>query len=231
MDKNRLVATTKYQLSLLTTQTIIFSLILVINLIIGIILKANNVVGGSIEIVTLVWACIIGAYMFSEAFNFSLINGVARSTFFVASTISTFSLAIVWSLITTIFVMISEQFAQNFLLFNLIYEGNIMSRFLWCFSAILLMMSLSWLVAVVLNAVTKRTKLILLAFFVVIGPLIMLLNNFIPGLMEKIIEVLLMYVGIFDGGANAHLASIFFIISALVNISLSWLFIRRMELK
>ena len=231
MDKNKLRAVSQYQLFLLKQSTLFMVGILLINLIIGVILKRFDSEGGSIDIITFIFALMFGFELFNSAFKFSLFNGVSRKTYLIASVVTIGVISLAWSVLTGIMIIISNEIGSSTIVYSSIYSNDLFAMFLWLFSIILVLVVFSWFMAILLFSISKKAKLILLFVSIAIGPIVVLIDVFVNEFISNIARVLLLFLGITENTTSPYLSSLMLVLLAVVVIGINWLFLRKAEVK
>lgn len=231
MISNRLKTITRYQLYSLTFSTIIMALVLIINLVLGIILKLNGEQGGSIDLPVFITAIIWGYVFFGDVFNFGIINGVSRKSYFISTIFSFFISTVALAIVTTIFAVISRQFAENIIVYFNIYPSNVLAMFFWFWAVIIFMIALGWFLAIMFYSISKKTKFVLIGIFAVLAPVIMVLNHYVGGIIETLKKFGLMFLGVFNNTVNSYLSVLMLSGLAIILVVATWLFLRKMELK
>ncbi|WP_439876687.1 hypothetical protein ACSLGG_29425 (plasmid) [Bacillus mycoides] len=231
MDKNKLRAVSQYQLFLLKGLSLFLVMVLLINLILGVILKSFDSSGGSIDIVTFVFAMIFGFYLFNSAFKFSIVNGVSRRTYLIASVVTVGIISLAWSILTGIMIIISNEIGRSTILYLSIYSNGFFAMFLWLFSTILVLVVLSWFITVLLYLLSKKAKWILLCVSISVGPIVMLIDVFVNEFISNIVRVLLLFLGITENTTSPYLSSLMLVMLSVVVIGVNWMFIRKVEAK
>ncbi len=231
MQNYKLKTVTEYQISQYKLQSIIMLGVMTFNLILGIIFKANGTEGGSVDVIPLCFALICGLILLRISFNFSICNGVSRITFFKASLLTISIVTIAWAIITTILLVISEQFAQSLIIVSLLFDTSLISKFIWLVSSIFFMFVLTMFISLLLITLSKRAKYILMALLISLAPLVVLFNILIPGFMSGVLDFLLLFIGVTSGQPSIYLSSLMLIMLALCLLVASWFIIRRIEVK
>lgn len=234
MDKKRLKYLILYHVNSAKYLLAILALIMGINLALGLIFKNVQNPVGSIEIAAFGFALFVGYELFGETFSFALINGISRKTYYLANIISTVILSVILGVVTAATTWLSIKFANNLILYTLLYGENILGLFIWCVAAMFVLITLLYFTALVVYRLSKRAKYIVLTVAVLLGPAIYLLNYAFTGLNAALARFGLLLLGFSRTGQlapNPFLAAGMFTSLAVCVLLLSWLFLRRVEAK
>lgn len=221
-----------YQFRYLLVLAISFASVLLFNFILGTIMKAVAISGGSIDIVTFVFALLVGFMVLRPTFNFSIYNGASRKTVFFASIITIFITAFAWALFTMIIIAIADAVASPIVIYNILYSKNYFACFLWLFSVIFALIAISWFVAVLLQRLSKVQKFILIGILILIPPIVILFDNMVDGkVIVGIIKTIKLFLGNLSGQYNPYISVGMMLIVPIVILPLCWLIIRKIEIK
>lgn len=235
MDKTRLKTLILYHIYSSKILVGILLLIMIINLILGIAFKSSANGVGSIDIASYIFAMFVGYELFKEAFAFSMINGVSRKTYYVSNIISTGIISIFLGITTGVFALISSEYANNNIMFYLMYEGNAVTMFLWCTIMVYAMISLFHFISLVMYRISKKVRYIIILVLALIVPLSIFINTIIDGFILNIQKFLLLFLGITGSGtnitANPVLSAVVLLAFSVLITGVSWLFLRRIEAK
>ncbi|MGL5972910.1 MAG: hypothetical protein ACRCZK_04285 [Oscillospiraceae bacterium] len=232
MLKNKFRSVIKYHIYLNKYQTLCLFLIMTLNLFIGVILKNNNDTGGNMEFVSFIFAFILGSIICGKTFKFAILNAVSRKTYFLASLVTTIGVCLSWSSALTLTIIISKNIASNFILFDSLYHlysFNYFSMFIWYFSTILFFSCFGLLNYTLMTFLNKKVKLFLLFILIMIVPILILLNTFINGIIEKILKFSLLSLGITKTTSNPYLSAIILILFSFIFSFIIWLFFKKAE--
>lgn len=233
MDKTRLKTLILYHIYSSKILVGILLLIMIINLLLGIAFKSSANGVGSIDIATYIFAMFVGYELFKEAFAFSMINGISRKTYYVSNILSTAIISIFLGVTTGAFALISSEYANNNIMFYLIYQENAVTLFIWCTIMIYTMISLFHFISLVMYRISKKVRYIIILMFALIVPVTILINTLIEGFIFNIQKFLLLFLGITGNGTNITTnpilsATILLVFSVMIT-TVSWLFLRRIE--
>ena len=235
MDKRRLRAVSRYQFFQLKIHTLVLSGVLLLNLLLGILLKANGSEGGSIDLITFIFAFIIAFSMFDETFRFALYNGVSRRTFFLASAQTILLISGLWAILTEAAALLSRAFGKSVIIFYTIYPPSLPGMLLWYFGAIFCLISLCWFLTVLNSILSKRGRLVALGIFVLIGPAVLALDLVIPGLAVGVVTGILAFalflLGALHTLPNSFFSALLLSLLGAVFLCAAWLLMRRRELR
>lgn len=235
MDKTRLKTLILYHIYSSKILVGILLLIMIINLILGIAFKSSVNGVGSIDIASYIFAMFVGYELFKEAFAFSMINGVSRKTYYVSNILSTGIISVFLGVTTGTFALISSEYANNNIMFYLMYQGNAVTMFIWCTVMIYTMISLFHFVSLVMYRISKKVRYIIILVLALIVPVTILINTMIDGFIPNIQKFLLLFLGITGSGTNITTnpilsATVLLALSVMLTM-VSWLFLRRVEAK
>lgn len=231
MNEKRLVSICQYQLYRERQMTMILLLILGINFALGAILKMLGTTGGSIEMVTLIFASIMGYALFSDTFKFSTYNGAARKTYMIATCVTAILLSVTWSLLTSVIVLLAERFTTVNLLFANIYPNGFFAMFLWLFASILCLTMFSWVVAVIMYSISKKAKLLLLLGISLLVAALILINVLMNGeVIDALVTFAYLLLGIVDNTISPYLSAAMFVLLSLGSGIIGWSFVRKAEI-
>lgn len=233
MFTKKLKTLTLYQLSAVGFLNLIMGGVLLLNLILGIILKQNDDVAGSIDFPVIITALIWGYVFFVEVFNFAIINGVSRKSYFISTCIFSFGLAAGTAIIATVFSLLAREFAS--MAANIFYgfypNAGIFAIFIWFWGALFFMIILGWFAGILMHSLSKKAKFILVGIMAVIAPIAMLLNNYFDGIIDGLAKFGLMFMGVFGSTVNSYYSALMLLGLSALLIGASWLFMRKIELK
>lgn len=175
----------------------------------------------------------VGYELFKEAFAFSMINGISRKTYYFSNILSTVIISVFLGVTTGVFALISSEYANNNIMFYLLYQGNKVIMFVWCTVMIYVMISLFHFIPLLIYRISKKVRYIIILILALIVPLTILVNALIDGFILNIRRFLLLFLGITGNGinitSNPVLSSIMLLAFSIVITAVSWLFLRRIE--
>ncbi|WP_081165813.1 hypothetical protein [Lactococcus garvieae] len=206
--------------------------ILLLNFGIGFIPADGTV--GSIDLPVFVFIIFVGAEIFREAFNFALINGVSRKSYYISHIVSSLVITASIMLTTALIALISQQSGSNNLIaFDWLFpEGNHFEMFIWFFGVGVAILSVAWFVSLILFSLPKKVQYLLIIIMVVLSSGLTLLNFAFDGILDTLLRFGLMFVGIFGSNpANPYLSAMMFTSLAFIFVAAGWIFLRRAELK
>jgi len=190
---NNILKITKFHLlNLFIGQSIPFVATLLLNVIISVVVtnmaKAGNPgvkpTAGSLDPVALVWMFAMGMVFFAQSFKFMLSHGVSRRRFFFAAGFSLASMAAMWAIVVTIFVIVTRTFTSIWGVFDLLYRArNALSMVTWEFAALFLLAVIGWFIYLVYYVSGRKTKYIITAAPFVVAPLLVLFNVMTDGVI------------------------------------------------
>lgn len=231
MNRKRFIPICKYQLYRERQMTVVLLIVLAINFTLGAVLKVLGTNGGSIDIVTMVFAPIIGYSLFSDTFKFSTYNGSARKTYLKATCVTAVILSAVWSFLTSVIMLFAERFTTAHRLFPQIYLGGFLAMFLWLFTVILCLLIFSWLLAILMFSLSKRAKRIFLLVSSILVPLIVLLNVLTEGVViGTLLKIEWFFFGVVGNTISSYLSSAMLVLLSAFFCGVAWLFIKKVEI-
>lgn len=234
MDKKRLKYLILYHVNSAKYLLMILALIMGINLTLGLVFKNVESPIGSIEIAAFGFALFVGYELFNDVFSFAIINGISRKTYYLSNIISTMILSVILGVVTAATVWFSITFANNLIIYTLLYGKNILGLFVWCVAVMFALITLLHFVALLVYRLSKKTKYIVLTVIVLLGPAIYLLNYAFAGVNEALAKFGLLFIGISGSGAvtpNPYLSALMMVGLSFVIIVINWLFLRKIEAK
>jgi len=231
MAKSKFLAVGQYQVYRSWQYTVMLGLILVFNLILGIIFKKTGITGGSTDIITFIFAPILGMELFRVVFRFSIFNGSSRKTYLLSSLLTILLTSAAWSVMTGIIIIISKEFATNIIIFPMIFSDGLVAMFSWIFAVSLALISFGWLVSILFNVLSKNAKLIIMFIGIIIGTIFSLLNVYVNSFTSFVGKMFGLLLGITGNFVSAYLSAVMFFILATVIVLFNWLLLRRMEIK
>lgn len=231
MAKNKFFAVGQYQLYRSWQYTVMLGLILLLNLILGIIFKKSGITGGSTDIITFIFAPILGMELFRIVFRFSIFNGSSRKTYLLSSMLTILLTSAVWTVITGIIIILSKKFATNIIIFPMIFSDGLVAMFTWIFVVSLALICFGWLVSILFNVLSKNAKLIVMFAVIIIGTIFSLLNVYVDSFASFAGRMFGLLLGITENFVSAYLSAVMFLILAAVLVLFNWLLIRRLEIK
>ena len=231
MAKNKFFAVGQYQLYRSWQYTVMLGLILLFNLILGIIFKKSGITGGSTDIITFIFAPILGMELFRIVFRFSIFNGSSRKTYLLSSMLTILLTSAVWTVITGIIIILSKKFATNIIIFPMIFSDGLVAMFTWIFAVSLALICFGWLVSILFNVLSKNAKLIVMFAGIIIGTIFSLLNVYVDSFASFAGRMFGLLLGITENFVSAYLSAVMFLILAAVLVLFNWLLVRRLEIK
>lgn len=231
MAKNKFFAVGQYQLYRSWQYTVMLGLILLLNLILGIIFKKSGVTGGSTDMITFVFAPILGMELFRIVFRFSIFNGSSRKTYLLSSMLTILLTSAVWTVMTGIIIIISKKFATNIIIFPMIFSDGLVAMFTWIFAVSLALICCGWLVSILFNVLSKTVKLIVMFAGIIIGTIFSLLNVYVDSFSSFTGRMSGLVLGTTENFVSAYLSAVMFLILAVVLVLFNWLLVRRLEIK
>lgn len=231
MAKNKFLAVGQYQLYRSWQYTVMLGLILLLNLILGIIFKKSGITGGSTDIITFIFAPILGNELFRIVFRFSIFNGSSRKTYLLSSMLTILLTSAVWTVMTGIIIILSKKFATNIIIFPMIFSAGLVAMFTWIFAVSLALICFGWLVSILFNVLSKNAKLIVMFAGIIIGTIFSLLNVYFDSFASFAGRMFGLLLGITENFVSAYLSAVMFLILAAVLVLFNWLLIRRLEIK
>lgn len=231
MNRKRFFPICRYQLYRERQMTVVLLVVLAINFTLGAVLKTLGTNGGSIDIVTMVFAPIIGYSLFSDTFKFSAYNGSARKTYLKATCVTAVILSGVWAFLTSVITLFAERFTAAHCLFPQIYPGGFFAMFLWLSTVILCLLMFSWLLAILMFSLSKKTKRILLLVCSILVPFIILLNVLTEGVViDTLLKVEWFFFGVVGDSINSYLSSAMLVLLSAFFCGVAWLFLKKAEI-
>jgi len=231
MAKNKFFAVGQYQLYRSWQYTVMLGLILLLNIILGIIFKKSGITGGSTDIITFIFAPILGMELFRIVFRFSIFNGSSRKTYLLSSMLTILLTSAVWTVMTGIIIILSKKFATNIIIFPMIFSDGLVAMFTWIFAVSLALICFGWLVSILFNVLSKNAKLIVMFAGIIIGTIFSLLNVYVDSFSSFTGRMFGLLLGITENFVSAYLSAVMFLILAAVLVLFNWLLVRRLEIK
>ncbi len=233
MLSKKLKTLTLYQLSAVGLLNLIMGGVLLLNLILGIILKQSDDVAGSIDFPVMITALIWGYIFFAEVFNFAIINGVSRKSYFISTCIFSLGLAAGTAVIATLFSVLAREFASmaTEVFFSVYPDATILEIFIWFWGALFFLIILGWFLGILMHSLSKKAKYILIGVFVAIAPIVMLLNHYIGGIIDYLKKIVLLFFGVFGDTINSYVSALMLMALSVLFMGAAWLFLRKIELK
>ncbi|MDT2759145.1 hypothetical protein [Enterococcus xiangfangensis] len=235
MDKRRLKNLILYHLYSSKILVGILLLILSINLVLGIVLKGVPGPVGSIDAAAFIFGMFVGFELFKEAFSFAIINGISRKTYYLSNIISTLMMSVFLGSVTAIVSLISFEFADNIVLYSLLYSDDIIGLFLWNFAVFFAMISLFHFTSLLLYRVSKKIKYLIILGLALLAPLIVVLGIWFSGFQAVVQKFMLLFAGIYQTNEGVrispYVSSAMLLFLSAVIVAVSWLLLRRIEAK
>jgi hypothetical protein len=238
---NVLKITKFHLLTLFKGQSITFLATLLLNVLISVVVtylvKAKNpdvrVTAGSLDPVALVWMFALGMVFFAQSFKFMLSHGVSRRRFFFAAGFSIASMAALWAIMVTVFVVVTRMFTNIWVVFDLLYRGrDAVSMTTWEFAAMFLFAVLGWFIYLVYYISGRKTKYIITAAPFVVAPLLVLFNIITNGVIFQVIgRIFINAMGFSSGVPNPYTAVVSMLLLAVAIGGAIFLLICRAQVK
>jgi len=232
----KLINLTKFQLYSNYLQIIFFMAVIVFNITIAVIITntvPDETAGsGSLDGTFIVWMIIIGLAFFTPSFKVALLSGVSRKTYFLSSIITLTVFSLIMGIIGSLFILIAEDISNTFTLYTMIYGKNILGLFIWMFSAGFFMAILGWFIISIFYRTSRKQRLILCAFLLLIPSTFILINILTSGAVGTfLLTLLLNMMGLCSAVPNPYIFSLSMLILGLILSAGTFLLLRRAELK
>jgi hypothetical protein len=236
---NILKITKFHLLTLFKGQSYIFIATILLNILISVVVthlvapNNTNAIGGSTDPVALIWIFVLGIIFFSQGFKFMLSHGVSRKRVFIASSISLAVMAVIWSLLVTLFVTISRMFTNIIAIYELLYRNRApVSMATWEFAALLLFAVLGWFIYLIYYISGRKTKYLITAAPFVLVPLLMLFNIMAEGkIFYAIGRFFINIMGFASSTPNPYIGALSMLVTAVIFCGAIFLLIRRAQIK
>jgi hypothetical protein len=238
---NILKITKFHLLTLFKGQSITFVATLLLNVLISVVVtnlvKAGkpdaNATAGSLDPVALVWMFALGIVFFAQSFKFMLSHGVSRRRFFFAAGFSLASMAAIWAIVVTVFVVVSRMFTRIWVVFDLLYrDRDAMSMVTWEFAALFLFAVLGWFIYLVYYVSGLKTKYVITAAPFVLAPLLVLFNIMADGrIFHAIGQFFTTIMGFSSSIPNPYIGTLSLLLMAVIFGGAIFLLIRRAQVK
>ncbi|MFV0556569.1 MAG: hypothetical protein ACK5LM_05670 [Lactovum sp.] len=235
MDNRRLKTLILYHIYSSKILAAILLLIMAINLVLGLIFKEVPNPVGSIDLAAYIFAVFVGFELFLESFSFAMINGISRKTYYISNILSILFISLFLGSLTALFSLFSTHYANNLVLFNLLYKEDVFALFLWCSVFIYAMINIFHFSSLVFYRLSKKIKYIVMIVSVLLFSFVVLLDLLFEGLLGYLQKFSLLFLGIRVNGAeiitSPYLSSVCLFLLSLFFIALSWSFLRKIETK
>jgi len=171
--------------NLFNLQLIICAAVLLLHLLISVgVIHLVDTPGpaGVNDPIVICWMLIMGLVIFTPSFKYMLSQGVSRKRYFMAMSLNLIILAAVLALLSAVFYIITQQVANVWMIYGLIYNNqNILSIVFWEFGILLLMGMLAWLIRLIYYVSGVRAKVLVSVIPFVLASLLLLLNPLLDG--------------------------------------------------
>ncbi|MDD2227639.1 MAG: hypothetical protein PHH71_03590, partial [Clostridia bacterium] len=217
-------------------QIIFFVVVTVFNIIVAIIItnavSDGSTGSGSLDGTFVIWMIIIGLTFFASSFKVALLSGMSRKTYFLSSIITLTAFSFVMSIIGSLFILLAENVSNTFTLYTMMYGKNILGLFVWMFSSGFLMATLGWFIISIFYRTSKKQRLVICAFLLLIPSIFILINMLTNGAVGNFLSTILLNIIGFGGVVpNPYIASISMLILSLILCAGTFFLLRRAELK
>jgi hypothetical protein len=235
---NNILKSTKYQLIMQKSQSLLCFSIIVLNIIISVtvtwLFPSTNASAGSSDLIVFIWIFIIGLTFFISSFKFMLANGVSRRSLFWANVLSMSILAVTWAVVVAmVLTFTSRLHIKIIVLFTMLYKDySVLATIVWFCSAFFLLIILGWFINMIYYRSSKgMIYVISLAPFVLMGLLIILNQTVNEKLFSGILRFIVTAMGFSGATPNPYIGSFSMILFAVIICSFNYLLIRKAEIK
>jgi hypothetical protein len=171
--------------NLFNWQLITCAAVLLLHLLISVgVIRLADVPGpaGVNDPIVICWMLIMGLVIVTPSFKYMLSQGVSRKRYFMAMGLNLVILAAIFALLSAVFYVITQQVANVWMIYELIYNNqNFLGIVFWEFGILLLMGSLAWLIRLVYYVSGVRAKVLVSVIPFVLASLLLLINPLLDG--------------------------------------------------
>jgi len=227
--------TKMYFVTLYNVQIVTCAAVLLLHLLISVAVLRLAHTGGPAGIndgIVMCYLIILGMVIFTPSFKYLLSQGISRKRFFIVMTLNIILLAVIFSLLSGIFYMITLKVANVWMIYELIYNDRSISGILvWEFAALLFLGMLGWFIRLVYYVSSRNTKLVVsIAPFVLVS-LLILFNAFVDGAIGRALwEFLKMVMGLSSVSPNPYIGMACLLAAAVILGGPVFLLLRRAQI-
>lgn len=175
--------------NLFNWQLIICAAVLLLHLLISVaVINLAHTPGpaGVNDFIVMCWMLILGLVIITPSFKYMLSQGVSRKRYFMAMSLNLVILAAILALLSAVFYVITQQVANVWMIYELIYQDqSFLGIVLWEFGILLFLGLLGWLIRLVYYVSDVRAKVLVTVIPFVLLSLLLLLNPILDGAIGR----------------------------------------------
>ena len=183
------------------------------------------------DIIVMCWMFILSLVIITPSFKYMLSQGMPRKRYFMAMSLNLVILAAILAVLSAVFYIITQQVANVWMIYELIYNNqNFLGIVLWEFGALLFLGLLAWLIRLIYYVSDIRAKILVTVIPIVLLSLLLLLNPLLDGAIGRgILQFLKAAMGLPSTATSPYIGMASMIAASIIISCPVFLLLRRAQ--